>query len=262
MLQLKKAIEIFKGVAMAMKKFDFENSSGLILSGRLELPEGEVETYAIFAHCFTCSKSASAASKISRGLASRGIAVLRFDFTGLGNSEGDFENSNFLANVADIVSASQALTLQGMTPTLLIGHSLGGAAVLQACKEMESISSVVTIGAPSDTEHVTHLFSDSLETISKKGRAEVNLGGRSFMISEEFVKTLKEADVLAGLRESKKAFLVMHSPVDEVVSIDHAANIFLGLKHPRSFVSLDQADHLLSDPAHGDYCAGVIRAWL
>lgn len=245
-----------------MIKHDFLNDMGQLLSGRLELPIGKPKAIAVFAHCFTCSKNIKAASTISRALAAEGIGVLRFDFTGLGNSEGDFANTNFSSNVSDLVSAVRSLELNSLTPSILIGHSFGGAAVLKAATRLENIKAVVTIGAPSCASHVKHLFSESLELIRTQKKAEVNLFGRKFTLSQDFIKDLTEAEVLKDVASLKNAFLIMHSPTDNTVSIEHAAKIFHAAKHPKSFVSLDNIDHLLSKESDATYVSRVISAWV
>jgi len=242
-------------------KFDFLNAQGEMLSGRFELPEGEMKATALFAHCFTCSKDFIAASTISKSLMASGIGVLRFDFTGLGDSEGDFSNTNFSSNVSDLLSACNALGKAYQNPKLIIGHSLGGAAVLKAAMKLPEVKAVVTIGAPSDTKHVSHLFSNKMEDINSKGEAQVNLAGRSFKIKKQFIDDIQESEVLKGVKSLRKALLVMHSPIDNTVSIDHAADIFMAAKHPKSFVSLDTADHLLSDRKEVVYAASVISSW-
>ena len=244
------------------EKFDFANRQGQVLSGRLELPEGKPKALALFAHCFTCSKSILAATRIPRTLTQMGIGVLRFDFTGLGNSEGDFANTNFSSNVDDLLSAFESLEQEYGAPELLIGHSLGGAAVLKAATLLEKVKAVVTIGAPSDVKHVIHNFQSELKTIEDCGEAEVNLAGRKFKIKKQFVDDLKEATILSGVASFKKALLVMHSPKDKTVAISHAADIFMAAKHPKSFVSLNQADHLLMNSANAQYAANVIGAWV
>lgn len=249
-------------MAKLSQKFDFINQQGQTLSGRLELPTGKPRAYAIFAHCFTCSKNILAASRISKALTNHDIAVLRFDFTGLGNSEGDFANTNFSSNVADLLAAYQALERDFQAPAILIGHSLGGAAVLKAQSELPAVKAVATIGAPSDTAHVSHLFKDDLTQIKTQGEARVQLAGREFRIKQQFVDDIKEQDLLSSLSQSKKAFLILHSPVDETVSIDHAAKIYLSLKHPKSYLSLDKMDHLVSKPADAEYIALMIGSWL
>lgn len=249
-------------MAQITERFDFKNTQGHTLSGRLELPKGRVKAYALFAHCFTCSKNILATSRISKSLSEKGIAVLRFDFTGLGNSEGDFENSGFSSNTMDLISAYKAIEEKFKAPEILIGHSLGGSAVLKACQTLPEVKAVVTIGAPSDVAHIIHLFKDgSLEEIETKGRANIILGGREFSITKSFVEDLKEATLLEGLSHEKKSFLIMHSPTDDYVSIDHAAHIYGALKHPKSFISLDEMDHLLSKATDAEYISNIINAW-
>ncbi len=245
------------------KRFDFKNLNGESLAGRLELPALRLRAIAIFAHCFTCSKNSAAASRISRSLTQSGIGVLRFDFTGLGNSEGDFSNSNFSSNIEDILAASAALKKEfTLQPSILIGHSLGGAAVLAAAPKMPDIKAVVAIAAPSDASHVTANFRCSLDTINQQGVAEVELAGRTFTIKKQFLDDLNESDILAGLSNYRGATLVMHSPIDNIVAIDHAAKIFQGARHPRSFISLDQTDHLISKAEDSAYIAQLIGAWV
>lgn len=242
-------------------RFDFPNRNGEILSGKLELPPGTPRTYALFAHCFTCSKNIIAAHVIAKTLSAAGIAVLRFDFTGLGNSEGDFSNTNFSSNVEDLLSACEHLGKKFDHPELLIGHSLGGAAVLKAATMMNNARAVVTIAAPSDARHVSNLLQTDIGTIEKEGKADVQLAGRSFTVKKQFLEDVKEIHILDGVRNFKKSLLVMHGPLDRIVSIDHAAAIFKAARHPKSFVTLDSADHLLSDKRDGRYAAHVIAAW-
>jgi esterase/lipase len=242
-------------------KFDFQNNNGEILSGNLELPEGKIKGYALFAHCFTCSKNIVAPRIISKKLTESGIGVLRFDFTGLGNSDGDFANTNFSSNVDDLISACKHLSEKFEAPKLLIGHSLGGAAVLKAAASLPKVKAVVTIGAPSDAQHVKHLFHQNLDEIENDGEAEVTLEGRNFTIKKQFIDDLKETDILKCVETFKKALLVTHSPIDNTVSIDHAAKIFLAAKHPRSFISLDDANHLLMNKEDASYAASVIGPW-
>ncbi|NRA64943.1 MAG: OsmC family protein [Pseudobacteriovorax sp.] len=243
-------------------KFDFPNAKGDILSGRLELPSGTPKGYALFAHCFTCSKDIIAPTQITKSLNEQGIAVLRFDFTGLGNSQGDFANTNFSSNVEDLVAAYNAISVEYSAPTLLIGHSLGGAAVLKAATELSSVKAIVTIGAPSSASHVSHLFEDSLAEIESKGEANVRLAGRSFTIKKQFIDDITETNVLEGVRRFKKALLVMHAPLDSTVGVEHAGKIFAEALHPKSFVSLDSADHLLMNRKDAKYTAGVIASWV
>jgi putative redox protein len=230
------------------------------LSGLLETPESNVKFYALFAHCFTCGKDVAAASRISRALTAKGIAVLRFDFTGLGNSDGDFANTNFSSNIQDLVSAADFLRQEYSAPKLLIGHSLGGAAVLGVAQKVAESVAVVTIGSPSDAAHVAHNFADHIDDIEANGEAEVNLAGRKFKIQKQFLDDINSYDT-GHISKLKKALLVMHSPVDTIVKISEAEKIYQAALHPKSFVSLDNADHLLSDKNDSEYAAEVIAAW-
>lgn len=245
----------------ATEKLTFTNRNGTELAGRLERPAGEPVAWAIFAHCFTCSKDVHAATRVSRALAEHGFAVLRFDFTGLGNSAGDFANTSFSSNVEDLLDAAAHLRERHTAPSLLIGHSLGGAAVLAAAGALPEVRAVATIGAPSDVGHVAHLFTHAADEIEARGSAEVKLGGRSFEISRSFVEDLGQHRLEERLRELQKAVLVMHSPIDNVVGIDHARRIYEGVRGPKSFVTLDDADHLLTRPADSEYVAAVLAAW-
>ena len=231
------------------------------LSGLLESPESDVKFYALFAHCFTCGKDIAAASRISRALVSKGIAVLRFDFTGLGNSDGDFSNSNFSSNIQDLIAAADFLRTDYQAPRLLIGHSLGGAAVLSVAKHVEEATAVVTIGAPSDAAHVAKNFALQLDDIEKNGKADVNLAGRVFTIEKQFLDDIKRFDT-SHIGQLRKALLVMHSPVDSTVNISEAEKIYQAALHPKSFVSLDDADHLLTNKRDAEYAADVIAAWV
>ena len=242
--------------------FNFFNEQGIELSGRLEMPDEDPKAFAIFAHCFTCSKNLSVTSTITRSLAKVGIATLRFDFTGIGNSDGDFSNTNFSSNVQDLLSAYKALSEKYKAPTILIGHSLGGAAVLKASTILKDLKAIVTIGAPSCTQHLEHMFTKNIDKIMQKGEAEVELAGRKFKIKKQFIEDIKEANVLDGLSKQNKAYLIMHSPIDETVSVEHAGKIYQALKHPKSFISLDQVDHLLTRRSDSEYVAGIIHAWL
>ncbi len=239
----------------------FENSEGESLTGLLEMPTGAIKSYALFAHCFTCSKDNPAAARIALALASRGIAVLRFDFTGLGTSAGDFSDTNFSSNIQDLLVAAQYLEQQYAAPSLLIGHSLGGAAVLAAAQELPSVKAVVTIGAPATASHVKHLFADSYHKLQDQQSVQVELGGRSFNIRRQFIDDLEKYNSVAHIGELRKALLILHAPLDDTVSIDEAARIFSAAKHPKSFVSLDHADHMLSDPQDSQYVAEVLSAW-
>ncbi len=244
-------------------KLEFENSNGEKLAGLLELPErvDEISSYALFAHCFTCGKDIAAASRISRALAAKGIAVLRFDFTGLGSSDGDFANTNFSSNIDDLILAANALEEQYRAPQILIGHSLGGAAVLGAAAKLDSIKAVVTIGAPATAQHVAHLFQEKADLIEKQGEAVVALGTREFSIKKQFLDDIDQYSSTEKIRDLDAALLVFHSPVDTIVSIDEAARIYQAAKHPKSFISLDKADHLLSKAADAEYVAVTIASW-
>ena len=247
---------------MPTEQITFPGHSGETLAARLDLPTGPVLATALFAHCFTCGKDIPAARRIAARLAAMGIAVLRFDFTGLGHSQGEFANTTFTSNVDDLIAACQYLTERGMAPDMLIGHSLGGAAVLKAASQMDGIKAVVTLGAPFDPEHVTHNFSDALPEIIEKGVAQVNLGGRPFQIGREFVEDVAAGQLTPAISSMKAALLVMHAPRDEIVSIDNASQIFLAAKHPKSFVTLDDANHLITRGADAEYAADVITAWV
>lgn len=242
-------------------KLSFEGAFGAKLSARLDLPTGPVRAYALFAHCFTCSKDLTAARKIAQSLTMQGIGVLRFDFTGLGGSGGDFASTNFTSNLDDLRRAADFLRHEFAAPSLLIGHSLGGAAVLAVADSVPEAKAIATIGAPADIEHVTHNFADYLDDIERDGQAEVSLGGRPFVIKQQFVDDLRAHDVETSVGKLHKALLVMHAPMDQTVGIDNASRIFAAAKHPKSFVSLDTADHLLRDPDDAAYAADVISAW-
>jgi uncharacterized OsmC-like protein/fermentation-respiration switch protein FrsA (DUF1100 family) len=243
------------------ERFQFTGEGGHQLAASLDLPEREPLAYALFAHCFTCGKDVLAARRIAVALAAKGIAVLRFDFTGLGSSEGDFANSTFSSNVADLVRAADHLRETRKAPAILIGHSLGGAAVLAAASQIPDAKAVVTIAAPSDPAHVTGLFKDRIEDIRKFGKVEVSLAGRPFEISREFVDDIAEHNLMAKVGQLHKALLVMHSPTDDTVGIENATKIYVAAKHPKSFVSLAGADHLLSRKNDSSYVADVIAAW-
>jgi putative redox protein len=243
------------------ERFQFPGAEGQQLAASLDLPEVQPVAYALFAHCFTCGKDVLAAKRIAVALAAKGIAVLRFDFTGLGSSEGDFANSTFSSNVADLVRAADHLRATRKAPAILIGHSLGGAAVLAAAAQIPEAKAVVTIAAPSDPAHVTGLFADRIDDIRKHGDVEVSLAGRSFHIKREFLDDIAEHNLMAHVARLHRALLIMHSPTDDTVGIDNATRIFVAAKHPKSFVSLAGADHLLSDRRDGMYAADVIAAW-
>jgi uncharacterized OsmC-like protein/fermentation-respiration switch protein FrsA (DUF1100 family) len=242
------------------KEVKFSGSEGHDLAARLDLPP-RPRAFALFAHCFTCGKDIFAAARIAQSLTEDNIAVLRFDFTGIGSSEGEFANTNFSSNVADLVAAADFLRANFAAPSLLIGHSLGGAAVLVAAPQIPEATGVVTIGAPSSAAHVTHNFGAELATIKERGSAEVRLGGRTFTISKQFLDDLAEHNLLADLPRLNKALLVFHSPRDEYVGIDNASAIFTAARHPKSFISLDTADHLIRKRDDAVYVANVISAW-
>src|SRR6266516_2882110 len=237
------------------ERFQFTGVGGHQLAAALDLPEREPLAYALFAHCFTCGKDVLAARRIDAALATKGIAVLRFDFTGLGSSEGDFANSTFSSNVADLVRAADHLRETKKAPTILIGHSLGGAGQIPDAK------AVVTIAAPSDPAHVTGLFRDRIEDIRKHGKVEVSLAGRPFHISSEFLDDIAHHGLMAHVAKLHKALLIMHAPTDDTVGIDNATHIFVAARHPKSFVSLAGADHLLTGKRDAGYVADVIAAW-
>jgi len=246
---------------MPSERITFPGHTGAELAARLDLPEGPPLATALFAHCFTCSKDIPAARRIAARLAAMGIAVLRFDFTGLGHSAGEFGNAGFSSNVADLKAAAAYLASRGLAPQLLIGHSLGGAAAILAAPDLASVTAVVTLGAPYDPEHITHLIRDALPEIRQKGEAEVELDGRSFRITRSFIEDIQASKLDAALHRMKAALLVMHAPLDDVVGIDNATRIFLAKKHPKSFVTLDTADHMISRPEDAEYAAEVIAAW-
>ena len=246
---------------MRSERFNFPNAKGEQLAATLDLPLGKPTAYALFAHCFTCGKNNLAAERIAERLAINGIAVLRFDFTGLGSSEGEFANTHFSSNVDDLVAAADHLRKMAGAPAILIGHSLGGCAVLAASHRIADARAVVTIAAPYDPSHVTGLFKQHIDTIKEKGEVEVALAGRPFTIKREFLDDVAEKKLDACLATLRKALLVFHSPTDDLVGIDNASHIFGAAKHPKSFVSLAGADHLLSKKDDAVYVANVIAAW-
>lgn len=247
---------------MATKSVRFPGQSGHELVGRLELPdEGSPSSCAVFAHCFTCSKDLRAAVRISRELAAQGMAVLRFDFTGIGESEGEFADSHFGANVGDLIAAAAFLEGLDSPPSLLIGHSLGGAAVLRAAGSLPSIRGVCTIGAPADPSHVEHLLAGARETLRHSESARVTIAGREFTITKEFLEALDNQPIAAAAASLHSALLIFHSPTDATVGIENAARIYQAARHPKSFVSLADADHLLTRPEDADYVARVLGAW-
>jgi uncharacterized OsmC-like protein/alpha/beta superfamily hydrolase len=246
---------------MRSERFNFPNAKGEQLAATLDLPLGKPMAYALFAHCFTCGKDSLAAKRIAERLAINGIAVLRFDFTGLGGSEGEFANTHFSSNVDDLVAAADHLREIYGAPTILIGHSLGGAAVLAASHKITDARAVVTIAAPYDPSHVVGLFKEPVEKIKKQGEVEVALAGRPFRIKREFLDDVAEKKLNECLATLRKALLVFHSPTDDLVGIENASHIFIGAKHPKSFVSLAGADHLLGKASDAVYVANVIAAW-
>jgi len=248
-------------MARQTQPVSFPGASGATLAARLDAPAERPLAYALFAHCFTCSKDTKAATTISAALAERGIAVLRFDFTGLGGSEGDFANTNFSSNIGDLVAAADFLRKNHRAPAILIGHSLGGTAVLAAAPHIPECTAVATIGSPLDPEHVLHLIKGSAQTIEREGEAEVEIAGRTFRVKKQFLDDIrgqKLGEIIARLR---KALMVMHSPRDAIVGIENATMIFTAAKHPKSFVSLDPADHLLSRREDALYAGQLLAAW-
>lgn len=248
-------------MSIRSEKFTFAGEGGLELAARLDLPAGEPRATALFAHCFTCTKDIFAAARISERLAERGLAVLRFDFTGLGHSQGEFANSSFSSNVADLGHAAAHLRERGLAPSLLVGHSLGGAAVLAAAGDIPEVQAVATIAAPAEPSHVERHFAEARAEIEEQGEAEVVLAGRTFRISKQFLEDIAEQRLSGRIAALKRPLLVFHSPRDETVGIDNASKIFLAAKHPKSFVSLDDADHLLSRRSDAEYVAEVLAAW-
>ena len=248
---------------MKPEKIHFENRKGEKLAARLEFPpDSKPYAFALFAHCFTCNKNLTAVRNISRALSGNGIAVLRFDFTGLGESEGDFADTNFSSNVEDLVDAANFLAEHYEAPGLLVGHSLGGAAVLKAGLSLPSVKAITTIGAPYDPEHVTHLFSEDIEAIKSDGVAKVSIGGREFTIKKSFLEDIEETKTLSTIHALERPLLIMHSPVDQTVEVSNATSIYKAAQHPKSFVSLDQADHLLSRKEDSLYAGEMIASWV
>lgn len=239
----------------------FENEEGHELAGILDLPDASPRAWALFAHCFTGSKNLKATTVISRALCASGIAVLRFDFTGLGDSEGEFAETTFSTNVSDLVAAAQYLEREHRAPSLLVGHSLGGTAILKAAMELTSVRAVATIGSPSHPAHVINRFEDAVAEIETLGQATVELAGRRFTIKRRFLDDLERHPLPESLDDLDAALLVMHSPLDEIVGLDNASELFLAAKHPKSFVSLDEADHLLTREDDGRYAGRVLAAW-
>jgi putative redox protein len=240
----------------------FTNKEGQVLSAKLEMPaDGHPHNYAIFAHCFTCNKNLNAIRNVVNNMTEAGFGVLSFDFTGLGESQGDFADTNFSSNVDDIVAAADFLAKEYNAPTLLIGHSLGGAAVLFAADKIDSIKAIATVGAPSNPQHVQHLIQSNVEAIEKEGKAEVNIGGRNFTIKKQFVEDLKKHALPEILKSMRKSLLILHSPQDATVGIENAAAIYTAAHHPKSFISLDGADHLMTNKKDSQYVGKMIASW-
>lgn len=242
-------------------KIEFEGATGQSLAARLDMPEGSPRAVALFAHCFSCSKDIHAAQRIARRLAENGIAVLRFDFTGLGHSEGDFANTNFSTNIEDLLAAAAWLQANLGGPHILVGHSLGGAAAIMAANRIETVRAVATIGAPADAEHVVQAFHLHVDEIEEKGEAEVSLAGRPFTIRKQFLDDVRSVSVRETAGALRAALLVLHSPTDETVGIENATGLFVAARHPKSFIGLDGADHLLSAEPDAHFAADMIAAW-
>ena len=248
-------------VAITSEKVSFPGAGGAMLTARFDRPVGSIKATALFAHCFTCSKDSHAATRIARALADLGIATLRFDFTGLGGSDGDFASTGFSSNVGDLVAAAEFLRSRGEAPRILIGHSLGGAAVLAAASQVPEAKAIATIGAPADPDHVRHLFAGAESEIEAKGAAEVAIAGRRFRIAKSFLDDIGGHALAEAIGQLRRALLIFHAPADDTVGIDNATRIFVAARHPKSFVSLAGADHLLSRAEDGAYVASVLAAW-
>jgi putative redox protein len=248
---------------MNSKRLKIENKKGHQLQAYIELPANQKPNYfAIFAHCFTCSSSLGAVRNISRALTNHGFGIVRFDFTGLGRSEGEFAESHFSANVDDLISVNDYLKEHYKAPSLLVGHSLGGAAVLVAASKLDNVKAIATVGAPANVSHVKHLFSHGIDDIKNKGRVEVNIGGRPFKIDEDFVSDFDKTDLPEIVKSLKKPLLILHSPIDTIVGVKNAHELYHNAHHPKSFVSLDNADHLLSKPQDSLYVGNMIGSWV
>ncbi|WP_339949265.1 bifunctional alpha/beta hydrolase/OsmC family protein [uncultured Albimonas sp.] len=246
---------------MRSERFDFHGHDGDALAGRLDLPDGPPLGFALFAHCFSCSKDLHASRRVAAALAGRGWGVLRFDFTGLGGSGGDFANTSFSSNVADLITAAEAMARAGRPVSLLVGHSLGGAAVLAAARRLSQVAAVATIAAPSDVAHVLGQLGSDLETVEREGEAQVTLAGRPFRLRRDFVEDARRQRLAQAVRELRRPLMILHSPTDALVDVDHARRLYEGARQPKSFVSLDGASHLLDDPEDAEFAAGVIAAW-
>jgi uncharacterized OsmC-like protein/esterase/lipase len=247
---------------MPSKNITFSNAEGTTLSARLELPpDRRPLNFAIFAHCFTCNKNFRAVRQISSSLAANRFGVLSFDFTGLGDSGGDFSDTTFSGSVSDLIAAAEYLETNYTSPSLMIGHSLGGAATILAASKLESVKAVVTIGSPSEPQHVKKLFRSQIETIEESGASEVDIGGRPFVLKREFIEDLDKQDMLSVVGGMDKAFLFLHSPEDNIVGVDNAAALYKAARHPKSFISLSGADHLLTAAEDGQYAGDLIASW-
>lgn len=243
------------------RNISFKNSAGHQLAAVIEQPVIPVKCYALFAHCFSCGKDILIASRIARSLVARGVAVLRFDFTGIGDSEGEFESSNFTSNIDDIISATNHLREHYSAPQILIGHSLGGTAMLNAAEQVSEAKAVVSIAAPFTADHILSHFQDKVEELEQKEKVDIELAGKILTINREFVSDLKAHSNEDRISQLRKALLILHSPFDEIVPIEEATKIFVNAKHPKSFVSLDKADHLITDKEDAEYVANTIVAW-
>lgn len=246
---------------MSTEPFDFTGADGRRLSGNLDLPDGPVSSYVLFAHCFTCTKGSLASVRLSKALTVLGYGVLRFDFTGLGQSGGDFADSSFSGSIADLIAAADAMRQAGRAPSLLVGHSFGGAAALAAAADIPEVKAVATIGAPADVDHVMQLADGDIDTLRKDGEAEVRIGGKPFKLRRAFIDDLASHDQAGRIRALRKPLLILHSPQDRIVGIENATAIYQAAFHPKSFVSLDGADHLLTDRKDSDFAATIIAAW-
>lgn len=247
---------------MKSKKLKIENKKGFVLNASLELPANQKPNYyAIFAHCFTCSSSLNAVRHVSRALTQDGFAVVRFDFTGLGRSEGEFADSHFSANVEDLMDVHDYMKKHYEAPSLFVGHSLGGAAVLVAASELDAVKAVATIGAPATVNHVKHLFTHQVEDVKDDEEVEVNIGGRPFVINKGFLEEFEKTDLPKTIKSLRKPLLIMHAPFDKIVGIENAEQLYRNAHHPKSFVTLDNADHLLTDERDSQYAGDVIGTW-
>jgi len=246
---------------MKSDKIEFKSVEGNMLAAKVDKSEGKTKAFALFAHCFTCSKNLKAVVHITRALAKQGITTLRFDFTGLGSSEGDFSNTNFSSNVEDLVAAATYMKNELQSPAILIGHSLGGAAIIHAAHQLESVKAVVAIGSPADPIHVKKNFSMKVNKIKESGEATVELAGRPFKIKKQFLDDLEAASMEDRISTLNRALLIMHSPLDNTVGIENAARLYKKARHPKSFISLHEADHLLSKETYSKYAGGLIAQW-